>query len=159
MSRIKTIVPTFSRFLAVGLSGTIVNLVLLWLLVNLGMDHLLAALVATEVSIINNFFWNDQWTFKGDTAQDHSKLARFFRFQAVASITAILTLGLFSLFHQVWQVYYLLAQFWAIGIATMINFSVNSWLTWGLFTPARVAIASISGTPASVNIVKEIEEC
>lgn len=157
MRRIKSIIPTFSRFLAVGLSGTIVNLALLWLLVNLGMDHLLAALIATEVSIINNFFWNDQWTFKGEAGQDHSKLARFFRFQAVASVTAILTLGLFSIFFQVWHVYYLLAQFCAIGIATTVNFSVNSWLTWGLFTPARVAIASISGTPASVSIVKEID--
>lgn len=159
MRRIRTIFPTFSRFLAVGLSGTIVNLALLWLLVNLGMDHLLAALVATEVSILNNFFWNDRWTFRSDNGQEGSKLVRFFRFQAVASVTAVLTLGLFSLFHQVWQMYYLLAQFWAIAIATMINFSVNSWLTWGLFTPARVAIASISGTPTSVKIAKEIEEC
>jgi dolichol-phosphate mannosyltransferase len=159
MRRIKTLIPTFSRFLAVGLSGTLVNLALLWLLVNLGMDHLLAALVATEISIINNFFWNDQWTFKGDIGQDHSKLARFFRFQVVASFTAVLTLGLFSVFFQVWHIYYLLAQFWAIGFATLVNFSVNSWLTWGLFGPARLAIASISGTPATVKIVKEIEEC
>jgi dolichol-phosphate mannosyltransferase len=159
MSSLKRIVPTFGRFLAVGLSGTIVNLVLLWFLVNLGMDHFLAALLATEFSIINNFFWNDQWTFKQESGRHHSILVRFLRFQAVASITAVMTLGLFSLFYQGLQIHYLLAQFCAIGSATLVNFSINGWLTWGLFAPARVALASISGPITNVKIVKEIEEC
>ena len=161
MSRVKTIAPTFGRFLAVGLSGTLVNLSLLWLLVNLGMDHFLAALIATEVSIINNFIWNDCWTFKRADCNNRSFLARFIRFQAFASITALLTLGLFSLFFQAFKLHYLLAQFFAIGFATLVNFSINGWLTWGLFAPARVALASIGGplNNVTVTVAKEIEEC
>lgn len=160
MTSLKRIAPTFGRFLAVGLSGTIVNLGILFVLANLGMDHLLAALVATELSIINNFFWNDRWTFKQPGGAKSSGLARFLRFQAFASITAVMTLGLFSLFNQGFKFHYLLAQFCAIGIATMVNFSINGWLTWGLFAPARTALATIGGPlTTNVNIVKEIEEC
>ncbi len=160
MTNLKRIAPTFGRFLTVGLSGTIVNLGLLWFLANLGMDHLLAALLATEFSIINNFFWNDRWTFKQEVVGQHrSPLVRFLRFQAVASITAVMTLGLFSLFNQGLKVHYLLSQFCAIGFATLVNFSINGWLTWGLFAPARVALASIGGPITNVNIIKEIEKC
>jgi dolichol-phosphate mannosyltransferase len=145
--------------MAVGLSGTLVNLGLLWVLASLGMDHFLAALLATEVSIINNFIWNDCWTFKTTDPRGRSFLARFIRFQTFASITALMTLGLFSLFYQAFKFHYLLAQFCAIGFATLVNFSINSWLTWGLFAPARVALASIGGPLSKVTIAKEIEEC
>ena len=159
MRNLKRSAPTFGRFLTVGLSGTIVNLGMLWFLANLGMDHFLAALLATEFSIINNFFWNDRWTFKQEVGQQRSSLLRFLQFQAVASITAVMTLGLFSLFNQGLKFHYLLSQFCAIGFATVVNFSINGWLTWGLFAPARVALASIGGPITNVTIIKEIEEC
>src|SRR4051794_865111 len=100
MTTLKRIAPTFGRFMAGGFSGTLVNLGLLFVLASLGMDHFLAALLATELSIINNFFWNDLWTFKKEMGRDCSRLMRFVRFQAFASITAVMTLGLFSLFNQ-----------------------------------------------------------
>lgn len=159
MSSLKRIAPTFGRFMTVGLSGTIVNLGVLFGLVNLGMDHFLAALLATELSIINNFFWNDRWTFKQNTGRNCTGLMRFLRFQAFASITAVMTLGLFSLFFQGLKFHYLLAQFCAIGFATLANFTINGWLTWGLFAPARTALATIGGPLTNVNIAKETEEC
>ncbi len=132
MTRFWQIAPKLGRFAAVGLSGTIVNLGVLWLLATAGMPRLLAALIATEISIINNFIWNDAWTFKAQARQNsRSSRNRFLRFQLVASFTAILTLGLFAFFSDGLHLYYLLAQFIAIGIATLINFVANSRLTWG----------------------------
>lgn len=124
----------FGRFLLVGLSGTVVNLAVLWLLVTLGLPNFPAALIATEVSIINNFIWNDRWTFRSQS--HHPLAARFFRFQLVTSFTAILTLSLFTFFNSRLHLYYLLAQLTAIGIATILNFVVNSKLTWGKTKPA-----------------------
>lgn len=121
------------RFLVVGLSGTLVNLAVLWLLVKVGLPQFGAAAIATEVSIINNFAWNDSWTFKATrkTKQTIQNVAgRFLRFQLVTSLTALLTLGLFSLFTNIFNIYYLLAQFVAIGIATLLNFWINSKFTW-----------------------------
>lgn len=123
------IAPVFGRFLAVGLSGTLVNLAVLWLLVNLGLPHFPAAVIATEVSIINNFIWNDYWTFRAVRSQS-SLISRFGRFQVVTALTAVLTLGLFALLSNNLRMYYLLAQLIAIGIATLVNFAINSQVTW-----------------------------
>lgn len=138
MASFRRIIPVFGRFLVVGASGTLVNLATLWALVNAGVPHLLASLLATEVSIITNFILNDNWTFKRQG--ELSVLARFIRFQLVTSVTAVLTLGLFALFYNTLHLYYLLAQFLAIGIVTVLNFSVNSKLTWGTLTPERLPV-------------------
>ncbi len=133
INSLKRISPTFGQFLLVGLSGTLVNLACLWLLVRLGVPQLWAALAATEFSIINNFFWNDFWTFQHHPSRQLlSRWQRFGRFQIVASGTAVLTLGLFGLLSGPFQLYYLLAQFIAIGLATILNFALNSRLTWGV---------------------------
>ncbi len=132
MTQLGRIAPAFGRFLIVGLSGTLVNLSALWLLVNAGLPQLLAALLATELSIISNFVWNDCWTFKKFQfqPQPYSLLARFARFQVVTSLTAVLTLGLFVFLSQVGGLHYLVAQAIAIGLATILNFMLNSKLTW-----------------------------
>lgn len=138
--KLNTIAPIFGKFLMVGLSGTVVNLGLLWFLVQLGLNHLVADVLATEVSIINNFIWNELFTFRKQATNEKTALwSRFLRFQCVTSITALLTLGLFSLFFVALHIFYLLAQAAAIGISTIINFCANSWLTWGLFKPDTTA--------------------
>jgi dolichol-phosphate mannosyltransferase len=147
MKQLRQIAPTFGQFLLVGLSGTVVNLLVLWVLVEAGLPHFPAALAATEISILNNFFWNDCWTFRG-TACHGSLLSRLGRFQLVTSFTAALTLGLFWLLYNNLQLHYLLAQFIAIGLATVLNFVINSRVTWS--TPAKLSMAGTG---------KEIEEC
>lgn len=154
MKYLRQIAPTFGRFLVVGLSGTVVNLAALWFLVQAGLAPFGAALIATEISIINNFVWNDCWTFrKADF--NSTFLSRFWRFQLVASLTAALTLGLFALLHNGWQLHYLLAQFIAIGLATIINFGINSKLTWKL----ENKLAVVSSSLLSGGTGKEIDEC
>lgn len=152
--KLKSIAPIFGKFLMVGLSGTVVNLAFLWLFVQMGLNHLVADVLATEISIINNFVWNELFTFRKQSTTEKTALwSRFLRFQCVTSITALLTLGLFSLFIAL-HIFYLLAQFIAIGISTMINFGANSWLTWGLFkknttaTPELQPEAAIITQPA-----------
>lgn len=133
MHRMRDLLPTFGRFLLVGLSGTLLNLVVLAALVKLGLVPAIAALLAIEVSIINNFIWNDRWTFKrkGQVSKGLAR-KRFMRFQLVTALTAGLTFGLFIFFNHFLNWHYLLAQLTAIGIATILNFGVNSKLTWAL---------------------------
>lgn len=131
MKQWRQLAPAFGRFLVVGLSGTLVNLSGLWVLVNVGVPQLISVLVAIELSIINNFVWNDCWTFR-QAGGASSWLVRFGRFQLITSLTASLTVGLFVLLNQAFHLHYLLAQFTAIGLATLVNFVINSQLTWRL---------------------------
>lgn len=136
MVELRQVAATFGRFLTVGLGGTVVNLGSLAGLATLKTPNLLAALIATEIAIIHNFLWNDAWTFKKNQATDNPllrvKLGRFGRFQLITALTASLSLGLFSVFNAVLGWHYLLAQLAAIGFATVLNFGVNAFLTWGL---------------------------
>jgi dolichol-phosphate mannosyltransferase len=133
---------TFGRFLGVGLSGVGVNLLVLWLLVFIqpALLPLVAAVLATEVSIIWNFLLHDFWTFKPKEVPSRpgSKkrlfiFSRFIRFQLISAVGAVLSLCLFWLFNTGWHFYYLLAQLFAIGLTTLFNFFFNAYFTWGWF--------------------------
>ncbi len=53
------------KFTIVGLSGVLVNEGFLWLFVHVfGWDKILANVPATELAVLNNFTWNDLWTFR-----------------------------------------------------------------------------------------------
>jgi dolichol-phosphate mannosyltransferase len=54
------------KFVLVGTSGIVVNMVIFHLLVTLGIPIHLASPLAIEASILNNFTWNDMWTFRGE---------------------------------------------------------------------------------------------
>ncbi len=136
MKKLVNLAPLFGRFLAVGLGGTIVNLGVLWLLAGLGLNQFLAALIATEVSIIHNFMWHEGWTFRHTRPPEDSEALptsswqRFLGFQVLSAFAAIFTLGLFAFFTGALHLFYLLAQFFAIGFATVLNFILNATFTW-----------------------------
>ncbi|HEX2914314.1 MAG TPA: GtrA family protein [Chloroflexia bacterium] len=159
MAKLRRVAPAFGRFLVVGLSGTVVNLTVLWVLVNLGLPQIVASLLAIQVSIINNFILNDRWTFRQHSLESaHSIWARFVRFELVSSMTAALTIGLFSMFNYGLHLHYMLAQLLAIGVATVLNFSVNSWLTWGLFKPsAGVKTVPVPVRFSEVQLSKDLD--
>ena len=69
--RIATLPPRFPRFAVVGFSGVVVDMGLLFLLSDphaLGWGLTRSKVLAAEAAIVNNFMWNDAWTF-GDLAK------------------------------------------------------------------------------------------
>ncbi len=82
----------FLTFLAVGLSGLVVDMTILYLLTDIQTLHwplTRSKILAAEVAIINNFLWNDRWTFGDMAAQQRGrrqKLRRFTKFNLVCLI-------------------------------------------------------------------------
>jgi putative flippase GtrA len=75
------------RFLAVGASGYVVNLVTFALCVHAaGIDYRLAAVVAFLVALTNNFVWNRHWTFDARGGHAGRQAVRF----VVVSVGAFL---------------------------------------------------------------------
>ena len=59
------IMPDYYKFAIVGASGVLVNLGVVWFLSYvLSIPHFIASITGIEASLINNFVWNDLWTFK-----------------------------------------------------------------------------------------------
>jgi dolichol-phosphate mannosyltransferase len=133
------------RYLVVGVSGTLVNLVSLALLANLPVARFIAATISTEISIIHNFLLNDSWTFRERRAT--LMLGRFGRFQIVSIGTATLTVGLFAFFNSVLGWHYIFSQLVAIGLATILNFSLNFKLTW----PRQANLEGVTGLNPQLN--------
>lgn len=120
------------RFGIVGITGIVVNLGILFLLVEFfSLNKDLASPVAIEISILNNFLWNDLWTFGSDERSKTSGMwHRLFAFNAVSVGGAAINYAIFLVLSSWFSVYYLIAQLTGILIAFIWNFLVNRRVTW-----------------------------
>jgi dolichol-phosphate mannosyltransferase len=108
----------------VGTSGIFVNLGGLYLLVNfLNLPPIISGALAIEASIINNFFWNNLWTWKDRRSE--SVLRRLFKYNLVTALTSALENYIVFTFLYKIGIYYILADLIGIGVAALINFLLS----------------------------------
>jgi len=127
-------VGRFLRFGAVGFSGVFVDLTIFHLMrtvINLGLTR--STILSAEVAILNNFLWNDLWTF-GDISRKQigkrQRFKRFWKFNMVCLAGIIIqTLVINFLYNNLGMNQYL-AKLIAIAVATIWNFWVNLKLSW-----------------------------
>ncbi|MEX0270340.1 glycosyltransferase [Leptolyngbyaceae cyanobacterium UHCC 1019] len=127
-------VGRFIRFAFVGLSGLLVDMALLYFfyaILSFGLTR--SAIFAGELAIVNNFLWNDRWTFK-DLAQKQfgrqQTLKRFLKFNIICLMGLILKILLLNLLFNGFHLNAYLANFLAIAIVTVWNFWINLKLNW-----------------------------
>ena len=124
----------FIRFALVGLSGLIVDMGSLYLLYDiLGLGLTRSAILAAELAIINNFFWNDRWTF-GDVSRQQQQrrkvLKRLVKFNVICLMGLILKILLLNALFNGLHLNVYLANFLAIAAVTIWNFWINLKLSW-----------------------------
>jgi dolichol-phosphate mannosyltransferase len=143
--RISTLpINRFVRFGIVGLSGVVVDMGMLFLLSDpstLGWGLTRSKLIAAEMAIINNFIWNDAWTF-GDIASHQQgfkhRLQRFSKFQLVCLAGLMLNTVLLNLQFNLLGMNRYLANAVAIVVVTGWNFWLNFKLSWRAATPEDI---------------------
>jgi putative flippase GtrA len=127
-SRHRSLLISLSKFMLVGGTGVLVNnLALLILFQWVHLPLLLASVLASGLAIINNFYWNDRWTFKSTRIS----LSRFARFNLVSLSGLLITTGTLWVLVTHLHLYYLVANLLGISLAMVWNFAVNSRWTWG----------------------------
>jgi dolichol-phosphate mannosyltransferase len=138
------------RFGLVGLSGVIVNTVILsWLVWSLGLPVLLASALATEAAILSNFLLNDRWTFR--TAAHQGRLVgRLLRFNGVALGGMAITTAVLAALAAHGHLPLLLANLLAVGAAMVWNYVVNDRWTWRQGTRDSAQPALIDGLSSVV---------
>ncbi|MBD1830554.1 glycosyltransferase [Microcoleus vaginatus GB1-A2] len=124
----------FVRFGIVGFSGVFVNMGVLYVLSDiLNLEVNGSLIVAAELAIINNFLWNDLWTF-GDISKlqprKRQRLKRLLKFNTICLMGLILNLLLFNLLFKVFGMNKYLANLIAIATVTLWNFWLNMKLSW-----------------------------
>jgi putative flippase GtrA len=118
------------RFGLVGASGVLVNSTLLYLLTEVGgLNHLVAAVLATEITIFYNFSLNDRWAF-GDVKPSIWWVRRVLRYNSIALVGLVISVAVLAVLTYLLSLNYLVANLFAIGAATFWNYAANSCFTW-----------------------------
>ncbi|MEH2388211.1 MAG: glycosyltransferase [Nostoc sp.] len=124
----------FLRFGLVGFSGVFVDLTVFYLLrtvIHLGLTR--STILSAGVAIINNFLWNDLWTFSDISQRQrdpHQRFKRFLKFSAICLAGVILQALIINFLYNVLGVNQYLAKLIAIAVATIWNFWINLKLSW-----------------------------
>ena len=124
----------FLKFGAVGFSGVFVDLGVFWMLSNgLGLAAVTATILSAEVAVLNNFIWNDRWTFGDRSIQQpghRSMVRRFLKFNVLCLVGIVLQGTLVGLMSKVADVPAIGVKLLAIALVMLWNFWINLKLSW-----------------------------
>jgi dolichol-phosphate mannosyltransferase len=118
------------KFAIVGGSGVLVNMGLLFILTRyLSVRLEIASVIAIEVSILSNFFFNNLWTFK--KRDTHVPFwSRLLRYHLVTGLAGIVNYLVLLLLVKSFGLHDMISNLIGIAIGTIINYSLNSLWTW-----------------------------
>lgn len=127
-------IARFIRFGVVGFSGVFVDMGVFYLLrAILGLGLTRSAMLSAEVAIVNNFLWNDLWTF-GDISRRQKgwkrQFKRFIKFNIICLAGLIINVLIVNLLYNVFSFNEYLSKLIAIAIVTIWNFWFNLKLSW-----------------------------
>jgi dolichol-phosphate mannosyltransferase len=105
---------------------------ILWILTRFaGIYYLISSIIAIEVSILNNFFWNDRWTFgKMPEHRTRSFASRIMLFHGVSAMGAAINWDFLFFLTQFAGINYLISNLIGIIVAFGWNYLVNRNVTW-----------------------------
>ena len=146
----------FLKFCMVGGSGVVVDMTMLHFLADpncLGWNVSLSKLCSAEAAMLNNFLWNEVWTFQGAAADrarrcaggsrsdppaakmaavrwDGGVLRRLLGFHAICGAGIGLAVFLLHVFYHRLDFNLYIANFLAILLVTLWNFWLNALFNW-----------------------------
>lgn len=131
-SRLSLFAKHAAKYYAVGASGILVNLGLLYYLTEYGsLWYFLSYALAISVSITSNFILNKFWTFR-DSIDSQKTIVMYVKFVSVSLVGMAIQLGSVYVLVESLTVYYMLAALISICIAGAINFIINRHWTFGV---------------------------
>jgi dolichol-phosphate mannosyltransferase len=140
----KSIISTVKRFLGfefvrfikfgiVGGSGIFVNMGFLWFFTEVvGLYYLISSVLAITFAMINNFIWNDLWTWS-DRGEPGVKayIKRLVKFCMVSSFAAIVgNIVILWILTHFFHLYYLISNLIGIAVGTLLNYTINNFWTF-----------------------------
>lgn len=122
------------KFSIVGVIGAGINTGFLWILTDLaGLFYLFSSVVAIEIAIIMQFLMNDRWTFKDrKTTNVGQFIKRIFKSNIWRSGGLAINITILYVLTEYVGVYYLISNIFGIICAFLLNYILESRLTWGI---------------------------
>jgi dolichol-phosphate mannosyltransferase len=146
-----------SRFAAVGALGTVVNLVLMWLLLReTSLHYLPAAVIATEVAIAHNFVLQERFVFGDLKDNRHPRWLRFVHSVLYNNVDTLVRLPVLALLVEVADVPSVLAQGLTLGVAFLARFVFVSTVVYRPRRSPEEALAA-AGPPVDVMAIAPLQ--
>jgi dolichol-phosphate mannosyltransferase len=126
----------FCKFCIVGLGGTLVDMGMLYIFADqkmLGLNVSLGKFCAAEIALLNNFLWNELWTFKGRSSgrvPGSGPARRLVVFNMVCGVGIGLAVLLLNLFYTWCGLNLYLSNLLAVGLVTLWNYGLNARFNW-----------------------------
>ncbi len=120
----------FIKYCFVGSTGVVVNLgIYIFLTRSAGWIPDLASPLAIESSILSNFILNNGWTFRIRNNNDSTR-RKFVKFHMAAGFSGLLNYLVFLGLFKMLGLNDIVASVVGIGVAMIVNYSINSFWTW-----------------------------
>jgi len=116
-------IKQFIKFSIVGVSNTLISLGIYYALVYLGINYLLANLIAFLLSVLNAYFWNSRFVFKSKG----NVLRKLVKVYTAYGFTLLLSTTLLYLMVDIIGISQLIAPLINIAITVPINFLLNKF--------------------------------
>ena len=107
--------------------------ILALLVKGVGWGAIPAKFCSAELAMLNNFVWNEIWTFRGvvkDTHPTTGRLRRLAKFHAICGAGILLAVFLLHVFYTWLGFNLFLSNFLAIVLVTLWNFCMNAFFNW-----------------------------
>ena len=120
----------FIKFCVVGSTGVFVNMFFLWFFTEIaGLFYVISSPIAVELAIINNFIWNNFWTFR-QSKNKSQLLVKLGKFNIVSIGGLLINVGILLVLTEFFQLYYLISNLGGILVAMLWNYLANVNWTW-----------------------------
>ncbi|MBU0957609.1 MAG: GtrA family protein [Nanoarchaeota archaeon] len=124
------LITRFIRYLTTGAIALVLDLILLFILVELAkLEILTAAAIAFSIIFTLNFFLIRRWGFKGTKV---SSAKSFIYFSSFGLISLLLTLIILGIIMNTFHFHYLVARFLTAIIVGVFNFTMNYIFTFDM---------------------------
>jgi dolichol-phosphate mannosyltransferase len=126
----------FIHFCVVGCTGLAIDMTLLFLFSDprmLGWGLTRSKILAAETALMNNFIWNDLWTFGAVSRHQRSfeqRFRRFLKFNLICSLGIAFNVIILNIEVNWLHINRYLANLIAIGIVSMWNYQSNKRFSW-----------------------------
>jgi len=127
----KKVLDQFIKFYIIGAIGLVVNLGILFLLTNyLKLFYMISSGIGFAISVTTNYIGNKIWTFRDKNNDRRHVAVQYVNFWLVSAFGGVIQLSLLYLLVEKFGVWYVLAGFISIAVASFSNFILNKLWTF-----------------------------
>lgn len=126
-----------SLFAVIGGLGAVANLAIVWALTRMGVDYIIAAVIAAEVTIIGNFLLMERFVFQDMRDAASGVWLRFAKSFGFNNAEALIRIPIMALLVETWHISAVLATGLTLVVAFFVRFVFHSLV---VYAPRRPGV-------------------